>query len=381
MRTFSPSVLLLCLVSAFPTVSCKEDLPAPGPDNKRHLVIYSWEDYLSPEVMEDFQRRTGIRLIYKKYPNIDEMYEMLKASTAAFDVVVIDDSTLWRATRSRLLRKLDHLRIPNLRNIHPAYLNQGFDPENRYSVPYMWGTTLLAYRKDKVTVMEEERSWNLLWNPAFAGKVAVLDERIECLAAALRIHGYDVNSESPKQIEEAKNSLLSLVHDQEVHLGSDMDMKKRLRDGRSWLAMIYSGDAALIADEAEAEGEHEIGFFIPKEGASLWTDSFAISRDSQSVDEAYEFINFMSDPQVAARSSNHLWYATPNRAALEGDTLSKELREDDTLYPDANIQTKCQFIVEGSGVRVRALNASWKAVKKASLSSRRITEATGPEGD
>ena len=129
--------------------------------------------------------------------------------------------------------------------------------------------------------------------------------------------------------------------------------------------MMYSGDAALIAEEGQ-DADFKVDFFIPKEGATLFTDGFAISRDSQAPELAHKFIDFMTEAKIAGETSNHLWYATPNKAALEGGFISEELANDQTIYPPASVLSNCDFAVEGSLARVQALNAGWKAVKELS---------------
>jgi len=321
------------------------------------LTLYSWDEYFSPDLIKEFETRMGVSVDYQKYENTDEVFQNLKSAGANYDVLVLDDASMKRAKALRLLRPLDHKKVPNVDNIDPGFrAGATYDKGFRYSVPYMWGTTLIAYRTD--LVKDIDKSWKILFSPQLEGKVSLLDERMECFAAALRVLGHDMNSNTPSDLAAATEMLVDLVKRSKVKFGSDNEMKRHLINGESHVAMMYSGDAALIAEENE-----NVGFFIPEEGATRWTDSFAISRDSRSVDLAHEFINFMADARIAAESSNELWYATPNLAAFNHGALNPELKSDTTIYPKEQVVKKCKFLEEVDDTRVRSLNKGWDRVK------------------
>lgn len=344
--------------------SSNVDVPElTDPDNRevKTLTLYSWDEYFSLDLFDEFEQRFGTKIVYEKYENTDEVFLNLRTKPGAYDVIVLDDVSMKRARAMRLLRPLDHDRVPNIQNIDPDFVQKAtYDPGLKFSVPYMWGTTLLAYRKDLVENVEE--SWSVLLESKFKGKISLLEERMECFATALRISGSHMNSRSPEDLSKAKDVLGRIVTEQEAKFGSDNDMKRHLIEGDSHIAMMYSGDAALIAEE------HEIGFFIPSEGATRWTDSFAISRDSPSVNRAHDFINFMAEAEVAAQSSNDLWYATPNLAAFKHEALNEELRNDSTIYPNLDVMKRCEFLDDGDESRIRVLNGIWDQVYMANNS-------------
>lgn len=325
-------------------------------DRGNTLNLYSWDEYFSLDLIAQFESEFGVSVNYKKYENTDEVFQSLRSDGSAYDVIVLDDASMRRAQSLRLLRPLDHGKVPNITNIDPEFkAKASYDVGFKYSVPYMWGTTLIAYRTDRVS--DISRSWKVFFDPQYEGRVSLLDERIECFSSALRVLGYDMNSSKEDELNSATEKLVELVTERRAKFGSDNEMKSHLIDGESDIAMMYSGDAALIAEE------HPIGFFIPEEGATRWTDSFAISRDSRSVDLAHSFINFMADARVAAESSNELWYATPNLAAFNHDALNKELKNDTTIYPTEEVVRKCYFVEQGDEVRIKNLNKGWDVVK------------------
>ena len=334
--------------------------PAPVPDanpprapSAKVVSVYSWESYFDPEVCSLFEKETGITIEWHYFQNLGEMNAQLRSQPDAFDVVVLDDMSLGELIELQLLRPLPASSIPNLSHIDSRYLDLPFDPGNRFSVPYMWGTTLLAYRKDHLE--NPEQSWSLLWNPDYRGKVSMINERQDAYSICLMFLGKDLNSNDPGDLEAATDKLLEQVRAVHVNYGDLESLKEEMKSGKCWIAPLYSGDAALIASEDE-----NIGFFIPKEGAPLWLDSFAVPKDSPRVPEAVAFIDFMSRPEIAARNANHLSYATANRSALP--LLSAELRDNPSVFPPAEVLARCGFIRKATLQRDRLTNQGMKRI-------------------
>lgn len=326
----------------------------PG-SQERKLVLYSWGDYFNEEVFDQFKAETGISVDYQTFENIDRIVDELKSDPGRYDVIVADDSLVRQLRSRRLLARLNHAAVPNLSPevFDAAYLDDFFDPGNEYTVPYMWGTTLLAYRRDKIA--EPEESWGLLFDPALKGRIALLSERTDCYPSMLLYLGYDSNSTRPEEIAEATGKLEELVTEQGVRFLSDVEIKEGLKTGELWVAMGYSGDMAGVAEE-----EENIGFFIPREGALRFVDNFAISRDSRQIEAAHQFINFMSDGKIAAKNSNYLWYATPNIAAEP--YLDEELKADETIYPPREIAARCKTLDPQTPAVERQFHLGWRKV-------------------
>ncbi|MEZ5328613.1 MAG: spermidine/putrescine ABC transporter substrate-binding protein [Verrucomicrobiales bacterium] len=325
-------------------------------ETAKAVRVFAWEEYLSPEVLEKFEEETGRAVEVTHYANIDEMIQKVSSSSEEFDVLILDNYSVDQLGNSRQLAPLDHSKLPNKGNISIDYVDRAFDKGNKYSFPYMWGTTLVAYRKDMIS--DPQKSFSLLADPALKGKIALLDERVDCYPFALRLINQDQNTKDPKIIEQATQKLLEIQREVEIQLLTDMEIKEALKAGTIAAALLYSGDAALIAEECE-----EIGFFVPNEGATIWVDSFAISRDSSNIEGAHEFINFMMDAKVAAESSNFLWYATPNEKAVP--FLNEDLRNEQAIYPEADVLAKCEFQPENDNERERVMNEGWQRFKKA----------------
>lgn len=350
----------------------------PLPREEKVLNLYSWSDYFDLDVLEEFRQETGIRVNYVTFGSTDEMEAKLKSEPGKWDVIVADDSILDQMWELKLIRELDHSLLPNLQNIDDTYRVVPFDPGNKLSAPYMWGTTLVAYRKDKIS--DPGDSWGLLWDERYKGKIMMIGERFEVLSIPLILLGHQLNSPDPAHLNAATDMLLKQIDELDVRIGTDAEVRAGLDDGSVWAAMCYSGDAAMVADENE-----NVGFFIPKEGAPLWVDSFSIVRDTNMPKEAHQFVNFMLDAENAAANTNFTCYASPNKAARE--FIDKELLENPSINPPAEVMDRCQFFTKLSAEREERLNSAWLKVhtrlreKKAQEAGKIATSGLDPELD
>lgn len=304
-------------------------------------------------MIERFEKETGIGIRWNYFQNLAQMNGMLRSQPDAYDVVVLDDMSLGELIELQLLRPLPQGGIENFGHIDKRYLDLPFDPGNRYSVPYMWGTTLLAYRKDHIS--NPQMSWELLWQAELSGHIHMINERQDAYSICLLSMGKDLNSSLPEDLEGATEKLLRQAREVGVVYSDLESLKEKLISGECWAAPLYSGDAALIASENE-----NIGFFIPKEGAPLWLDSFAVPKESRNIDEAIAFMDFMSRPDVAAENANHLAYATANRAALP--LLNPELRDDPSVFPPEDVLARCGFIRKATQQRDIITNRGMKRI-------------------
>lgn len=298
------------------------------------LVFYNWEEYCPTEVLEAFTAETGIPVVYETFGTLDEMIARLRSEPGSVDVIVADDSTVSDLAELGLLERLDHGKFSNLENVDSRYLGLPFDKANAYSVPYLWGSTLIGYRKDKIE--SPERSWSALWNPEYAGNVMMLDEPEDLFCATLMERGYSRNSKKPSELNEAYERLVQQIETVRVRYGTDVEIREALVEGDVWIAQCYSGDAAMGADENE-----NVAYFIPKEGSPLWIDSLTIASDSERVGKAHQFIDFMMKAEMAAECANFAWFPSPNKAAYP--LLSDDLVADEELFPREEVLSRCAF--------------------------------------
>jgi spermidine/putrescine transport system substrate-binding protein len=364
-----PQLLGACLASLV-TVSCEKEIEmgggasrslerpgsGPGGDQGSALTVYTWSDYLDPETLERFTAETGIAVDYQTFGTAGEMEEGLKSNPGGYDVVIVDDSIITQLATLRLLQPLDHAKLSNMGNIDAKYSNQPFDPGNRFSIPYLWGTTLIAYRTDRVT--PEELSWGVLWSDEAAGGVMLLEEPVQLFTVVLTHGGRPYHSMEEGDQALAVGRVNELISERGARLGGDEEVKEMLKSGEVWVAMCYSTDAAMLADEDEM-----IDYFVPEEGAPLWIDNFAIPRDSLRPELAHRFIDFMIEAEAAAASANYAWSASPNSAAAP--LVTEDVAGDPRITPSREVLERCYFLPALDQVRVRVTDAFWVEVMKA----------------
>lgn len=318
------------------------------------LRFYNWEEYVSPSVLSNFTAATGIRVACETFSNEDEMQGRLRSQPERYDVIVVPDSSLAILAELQLLRPLEADRLPGITNLDARYLGRPADPEDRYSVPYFWGTVVLAYRRDKVRRPGE--SWALLWDPALAGRIMMLNDDLELYGVALLLLGYPLGTVDPAQLADAREKLL-----EQVPLVGRYDDTIAIRDalvsGACWAGCLYGGDAA----QAAALNDNVV-YLIPREGASLWVDNLVVSRDAAHPEAAHAFINYLLQPEVAAENANYLRYAPPNRAAWP--LLDPGLREDPALWPTDEVLARCAYHRRRAQPYRRRINETWSEIRK-----------------
>ena len=342
---------------------CERDVPveqAPvdtsvevAPEKAASLNVLTYDEYFSEEVIAAFESESGVDVEFTTFANLDEMEALLRSRPAEFDLVITDGGTLADLIELQLIQAIDLSRIPNFSNVDARFRDLAFDRGNEYSVPYMWGTTLIAYRSDKIE--NPEKSWKALWNQDYRGRILMVDDGFDTYAAALLAAGHDLNSSDESHIATATEMLLRQVDEADSRFVDIFEIRDQLLAGDCWISMTYSSDAAVLADE-----EENISYFIPDEGAPLWLDSFVIPRESSHKDEAYQFLDFFCRAEVAAANSNELWCASAISAARP--FLSEEILEDETLYLSDEVLARCQFDKKSSPARHLLLNQGLKKV-------------------
>ncbi len=326
---------------------------APAAQAVKPLVILTWDEYFSEEVVAAFEAEHGIPVEFVTFANLDEMDGLLRSRPADFDLLVASGGTVADLIELGFLQPIDRERLPGFGNLDERFLGLHFDPGNDYSIPYMWGTTLIAYRSDKIE--EPKQSWNSLWDDAYRGRLLMLDDGFDVYAAALLAEGRDLNSQDPSDLHAATGRLLDQVERLDARFVDVFEIRDQLLSGECWIGMTYSSDAAVLAEE-----EENIAYFIPEEGAPRWVDSFVIPRESDNREAAHRFLDYLCRPEVAAANSNELWCASANRAARE--FLSAEIRDDPTLYLGDEVMARCRPEAQTSPERQLLINRGLKKV-------------------
>lgn len=326
----------------------------PGRDQPpRELRFLNWSDYMPRAVLDEFERRKGVRVIEDFFDSPEVMLTRLKAGgDREFDVLITPDYTIALLVRAGMIAELNRDLIPNLRYLDPQFINPAHDPGGRHSVVYQWGTTGLAYRADLVTGPVE--SWAVLFDPnQQVGRFMLLEEKRELIGAAFMFKGESINTTDPVKLAEVQTLLIETRRRSQGFAGGTA-MRDRLIAGDIAVGVAYSGD--IIAAMAE---NPNLRYVIPREGGTLWTDNLVVMRHSPNQELVHEFINFLLEPEIAAQISNYLGFATPVKAAMP----MIEKRYNPLVYPTPEKRARLQIISPLEEQDNRRLSDVWAEVK------------------
>lgn len=323
-----------------PSVSCE-----PG-DVDGELVLYNWTEYIDPELVDKFREEFGVDVIEDFYPSNEEMLARVQGGGSGFDVVVPSDYMVGIMIDQGLLARLDKSAIPNAENVAQDFTSPPFDPELAYSMPYQWGTTGLGLSLAD-TDDDPQATWGWIFDPELGegldGRISMLDDPREAMAAALSYLGYPINSTDEAQMQEAAD-LIAATTDRLAAFDSDQ-YEDLLISGETAVAHGYSGDFFVGFDENDAWDDYV--YLIPEEGAVRWVDTMAVLADAPHPCTAHAFINFILDAQNGAQLTNWNFYGSPNEAAEE--LIDPEILEDPAIYPPEDVLENLQFIEDTGG--------------------------------
>jgi len=335
------------------------------------LNVYNWSDYIAEDTIAKFEAETGIRVNYDVYDNNEIVEAKLLAGNSGYDIVVPTGFFLERQIKAGLLQPLDKSKLSNLGNMDPDIMERAaaHDPGNTHSIDYMWGTTGIGYNVAKVTERLgadfEFSTWDLIFNPEVVSKLAdcgvsMLDAPADVYATALNYLGLPPNSEDRAHLEQAE-ALLASARPHIRYYNSSQYIDD-LGNGETCVAMGYSGDV-FIAQAAAAEAGQgvEIAYTIPKEGALIWFDLFAIPADAPHPDNAHKFIDFMMRDDIAAANTNYVFYASGNAAALP--LIDEAVKNDPSIYPTPEVSEKLFSLNAHTPAYDELLTRSWTRVK------------------
>jgi putrescine transport system substrate-binding protein len=337
--------------------------------------IYNWSDYVEPTAIEAFTKDTGIKVRYDTFDSNDTLETKLLAGKSGYDVVVPTAFFLQRQIQAGVFQKLDKGRLKNLGNVWPEIARRlaAYDPGNEYAVNYMWGTTGIGYNVKKAReILKVEgpigpamASWDIVFKPQSLARfkecgVDMLDSSDDVMSAALHYLGLNPNSKDGAELDAAANLLTKLRPS--VRKFHSSEYLNALASGEICLVLGWSGDIKQAQKRAaEAKGGVEIGYAIPKGGAQMWFDNFAIPKDAAHVAEAHAFIDYMLRPEVAAKNSNFISYANGNLASQP--LIDKTVLDDRTIYPDAATMASLYTINARDQRSQRLVNRLWTRVK------------------
>ncbi len=340
-------------------------------DEEKVLHVYNWSDYIAEDTVANFEKETGIKVVYDVFDSNEVLEAKLMAGRTGFDLVVPSASFLGRQIKAGIFQKLDKSKLPNYKNLDPELMKrlENIDPGNQYAIPYMWGTTGIGYNVDKVKKALGDKtpldSWDLLFKPEYVSKlkgcgVAMLDAPLEVLSTVLNYLGLDPNSTNPDDYKAAEKVMMK-VRPYITYFHSSQYIND-LANGDICIALGWSGDILQAADRASEAGQGvTVKYIIPKEGGALWFDMMAIPADAEHPNNAHMFINYILRPDVVAAISNYVSYANGNSASF--DLVDEDIRNDPSIYPPPDVKAKLYTFKITPPDIDRVANRAWTRIK------------------
>ena len=319
------------------------------------MIVYNWGEYLDPETLEMFEEETGIKVIYDEFETNEIMYPKVEAGAAAYDVICPSDYMIQKMIENDLLAEINFDNIPNSKNIGLQYFEQSrqFDPENKYSVPYCFGTVGILYNKTMVD--ETVDSWSILWDEKYADNILMQDSVRDAFMVALKLKGFSMNTLDENELAAARDALIAQKPLVQAYVIDQV--RDKMIGGEAALGVIYSGEAIYTQRE-----NPDLEYVVPREGTNVWIDSWVIAKNAPNKENAEKFIDFMCREDIALMNFEYITYSTPNVAArelIEDD----EIRNSKIAFPDfdqyENLETFRYLGTDGDAL----YNALWKEVK------------------
>ena len=319
------------------------------------VIVYNWGEYIDPDVIDLFEEETGIDVVYEEYETNEIMYPKIQSGAIAYDVVCPSDYMIQRMIDNDLLAEINYDNIPNLKYIDDIYMkmSQGFDPENKYSVPYLWGTVGILYNKSMVD--EPVDSWGILWDEKYKDSILMQDSVRDAFAVALKYLGYSLNSTDLDELQAAKNLLIEQKPLVQAYVIDQV--RDKMIGNEAALGVIYSGEALYCQEE-----NPDLEYAIPKEGTNLWIDSWVIPKNAKNKENAEAFINFLCKPEIAKMNFEYITYSIPNTAGRE---LIEDpaMRNSTVAFPDVSQLTNCETFNFLGDKNEALYNELWREVK------------------
>ena len=300
--------------------------------SERVVNVCSWGEYIDESLITEFEEKTGIRVNYQTAESNEALYSLIKMGGADFDVIVPSDYMIARMIEEDMLEPLNFDNIPNFADIDPNLLNPAYDPENLYSVPYMWGLLGVIYNK---TMVDEADlgSWDLMWNEKYADDILMFDNSRDAIGIGLKMLGYSYNTTDEAQIKEAVDLLVEQKPLVQAYVMDEVFGK--MEGGNAAVGTYYYGDYLTMV-----ENNPDLGFYIPEEGTNTYVDAMCILKGAKNKENAEAFINYMCSTEAGLKNCEEIWYSTPLMSVRE--ELDPEVANDPYAYPDEEIMAKCE---------------------------------------
>ncbi len=323
------------------------------------IFLYTWVEYTDPAIKDQFEAECGVKVVETNFDSNETLLSTLQAGSAGYDIVVPSDYMVQLMIEESMLMELDFNVITNIQHMDELNVHQFFDPEQKYTVPYFWGTSGFAVDTNVVTDVED--SWSMLFDPnsPYCGQISMLDDERETIGAALMYLGYSINDTDPAHLTEAKNALIAQAECVKAYDSQTND--ELIVQGETVLAHIWTGDA-ILAGLPDLGGREGIVYVIPREGCTIFQDNMAVPVNAPNAYTAMVFINYVNFPEIAAQNAEFVGYGTPNSAAKE--FMDPAILADEGIYPPPDVAAHLQWI-EDVGDALELYDRTWTEFKAA----------------
>ena len=317
--------------------------------------FYNWDTYIGETTLADFTAATGINVQYDLFADNEELFAKFRGGNPGYDLIVPTNDFVERFIVADLLQPLDHSRIPNMKNVDPGFMNPAHDPGRQYSMPYMWGTIGIGYRKSEVNGVPD--SWSHLYtSDEYANKIALLGEPTTVMQMAFKLMGKSLNDWSDENLAAAEEMIIA--QKSRITAFAPDNGQDLLLAGEVDLAQEWNGDILQAMDE-----DDDIGYVVPQEGGLLWEDDLCIPVGAPNPEGAHELINYILDAEAGAAIADYIYYATPNTAARE--LLSADYNENPAIFPSAATIEKSEVSLFPGQEVLAKIDAAWTRIRAA----------------
>lgn len=319
------------------------------------LKVYNWGEYMDPQVLELFEKETGISVTYDEYETNESMYPIIAKGAADYDLICPSDYMIQKMSDEGLLEPINWSRIPNAKNIDDQYFEfaRGYDENNTYSMPYLWGTVGILYNKKMVKGPID--SWGVLWDTRYQDDILMQKSVRDAFGVALKYLGYSLNTTDEAQLDEAKQKLLEQKHSGVVQAYVVDEVRDKMIAGEAAMGVIYSGEALTCMEENE-----NLAYVIPKEGSNLWMDNFAIVKGAKNKENAEKFLNFLCRPEIMKMNFEYITYSVPSSKARE--LLPDEYKNSTIAFPALDSLKNCEVLKYVGKDGDSLYNQKWKEI-------------------
>lgn len=353
------SIMAVAAVAALSAVTmsgCGKSAEKAG--GAGEVYVYNWGEYIDEDVIAQFKEETGIDVIYDMFETNEEMYPVIEAGGVKYDAVCPSDYMIQKMIENNMLAEINFDNVPNIKEIDSKYMDmsRSFDPDNKYSVPYCWGTVGILYNTSMVAPEDAPTKWSDLWDEKFKDNILMQDSVRDAFMVALKSLGYSMNTTNEAEIAEARDLLIKQKPLVQAYVIDQV--RDKMIGGEAAMGVIYSGEMLYIQQEVADLG---LEYVIPEEGTNLWLDSWVIPANAPNKENAEKWINFLCRPDIAKKNFEYITYPTPNKGAF--DLLDSDLQNNKAVFPDTDSLKNCE-VFQYLGTDVDSIyNEYWKEVK------------------